>query len=155
MANKIAFSFKQLASKAFTNPTMGQILIDSSVEEQVAFHKLHASWIKKDNLRRGQEELLRERYPFIKVNGSWYVSSIKLYLYLFAARDILAEFEDDDMQACYSGIQAARRYYEEAKALDLSLSPDLSTVENYEDYQRRLGELYRDYCMEQSTIFGG
>ncbi len=150
-ADELARQYKKLASKAFVKPHEGKLLVDATDSEMIAFHKMHNHFLEHGKCNGKTENLLRSSYPFVKVNEAWYVSTLRLYLYLFYARSILASFENQNIQDIFEAINAAGRYYDAAKKVDERLTP--GNVVNLEDYQEKLSELYRDYAQTQMSIF--
>lgn len=149
--NKIASDLRKLAARAYMNTWSGKVLETTTEREQIAFHRMHRVFLRKCTKDR-QKVAIEDRYPFVRVDSVWYVSLPKLYCYFFGIRNLLAQFEDKDIQAIYSGIQSASRYYDKAKELDLKLTPHGHI--DFEDYRQKMADLYREYQTEQMTIFG-
>lgn len=150
--SKVAKDFRELSKMCLVNPKGAKILQQVGDELIVSFHRMNNKLLTGMDCKGGEETLLRNDYPFVRVSGLWYVSLVKMYMYLMHSRRLLAQFEDRDIVACYDGIQAASRYYDAYKLLDQQLKP--KQYQNLEEYTEKQTELYMQYQSEQLSIFG-
>lgn len=155
--NKLAVNFFSLAHKALVPHKSSGIVFDSTYNEEVSFHRLHLRFMemcRERNTKSSNRQcnLLEERYPFVKINGRWKVSSTKLYLYLIACRSLIASFEDEIMQKVHDAIQNAQKYYDEYKDVENKLQPHCH--EDYAQWMEMETRAYENYMMKQKSIFG-
>lgn len=149
--NTMFIHYRNLSAKAFDLRGIKSLVAYSNFEEQTAFHKVHVRYMNSDKVEGSLKNKLEDRYPFIKIGGRWKVSIPKLFLYLLASRQLLAQFHDENMESVYKGIQNAQKYLDDVRELDKKLTPtDFDNLETYTEKQR---ELYENYLTEQLPLF--
>ena len=147
---KTAANFMALSEKVLNPSKFEQFIIPSSFDEKVSFHKIHDEFLKRGNDKT--VILLENRYPFVKIKGSWHVMAPKLFLYLIAARGLLCQFEDDSMKRVYQSVQDCQKYLKEAKRIDKQM--EVSGFKNHEDYTEKVSRAWELHNEKQLSIFG-
>lgn len=145
-------NFLEMCLQCLSTKGVNELVQKSDYDRQLSFHKVHLRFIEIARQRNDHRtaDILDDRHPFVKVGGKWHISNVKLYLYLVAARPLLAKIGNPDLTAIYEAVQASQSYIKRAKELDKQLSPN--TWVSYEDYQIRLQQLYEEHLIEQGSI---
>lgn len=144
-----ASKYFQLAKSAFGEITLKTIVRDVSDDDEIVFHKMHK--VIKGKVSKRLAFTLEDRYPFVKVDGVWKMSTVKMFLYMMAARSAISKFKSPAMKSLYRAIQNEQKYLDAAKELDRKLTP--SGCIDYQDYQKQLSNLYSIHKHAQLSLF--
>lgn len=128
----------------------GDLISQSCYEEEIAFHLFHKRFKEMTKSNRLINKL-DDRYPFVKIEGKWFVSLPKLYLYLVDARSLLYKTKVETLVKLGDIVLKNMNYIESARELDRKLHPNDHT--DYDDYCDKLGKMYRDHMTEQKSLF--
>lgn len=121
-------------------------------EQQIVFHEFAKFLQTSPRYKKSSAFDLSNNYPFVKINGEWYLSAPKAYMFFFTNRHLIASFPDSEgMQVLFAAIQASSRYADDARALDEKLSPN--DFENSTDYASQMSELYNNHLTQQLKLF--
>jgi hypothetical protein len=150
MTNKSSVDyFYHLSKRVLGTRTVTALTLESSFDEKVGFHKVHNRFLELASSK--EYDLLLTRYPFVKLSGKWKVNVVAYWLYLQAARGIMAKTENIKLGAIHDAVTASQRYIEESKQIWERMSP--STWENMEEYQAELKTRFEILNIQQSSIF--
>lgn len=146
---KLVDNFVNLAKRTLNPESIKSLVIESSFEEQVAFHKIHERLLELSTNKR--VILMSNRYPFVKVGGKWKFSAIAFAMYLDAAMPAMLKTKNEKMIAVHDICQSRRKYLEQAMEVFDKLQP--TTAELWQAYQQEQTRLYENYMARQLSIF--
>jgi hypothetical protein len=142
--------FVELAKDVLSFDKIKLLVIDSSFEEQIAFHKVYLRFLEL-SLTEKERASIEMAYPFVKVGGRWKMSVPAFYVFLLRTRAVMSRIGNKKLFTVYTAIQRVDRYNEETRELYKSLQPKV--FENYQEYQDGCRLLYEEMMTQQASIW--
>jgi hypothetical protein len=142
--------FVKLSKDVLSFDKIKLLVIDSSFEEQIAFHKVYLRFLEL-SLTERERTSIEMAYPFVKVGGRWKMSVPAFYVFLLRTRAVMSRIGNKKLFTVYTAIQRVDRYNEETRELYKSLQPKV--FENYQEYQDGCRLLYEEMMTQQASIW--